>query len=125
MGTGVGGVIDILFLASGGYLIYTAAAAKKKGVVTGNVMLGKNMDENDIRDKAGFIAYMYKRILLAGIMIVLAGILHIINDYYLYSTTLTWIGIGVILAALAIYTAAYLRGQKRFLRVQDKEHRRK
>ncbi len=118
MGAGVGGFIDIMFLASGVYLIYTAVMAKKKGSISGNVMLAKNKNENDIKDREGFISYMYKRVLTAGIMIVIAGIIHMVNDYFIYSKTLTWIGIGVILAAIAIYTAAYLQGQKRYMRIQ-------
>lgn len=120
MGNGIGGMIDILFFASGAYLIYTAVVAKKKGSVTGNVMLGKDMAENDIKDKAGFIAYMYRRILLAGVMIIVGSMIHLVNDYYLFSPVLTWIGIAVILAAIVVYTASYLRGQKRYLRKQGK-----
>ena len=118
-------MIDILFFVSGIYLIYTAVMAKKKGNVTGNVMLAKDMTEKDIRDKTGFIEYMYKRILLAGVMIIVASIIHLVNDYYLSSPILTWIGIAVILAAIVIYTVAYLRGQKRYLREQEKKTGRK
>lgn len=120
MGSGVGGMIDILFLISGVYLIFTAVMAKKKGNVVSNVMLGKDVTENDITDKAGFIGYMCKRIFLAGVMIIAASIIHIVNDYYIHSMALTWAGIGVILAAIVIYTAAYLRGQKRYLKTQKK-----
>ena len=121
MGAGVGGMIDILFFGSGVYLIYTAVMAKKNGNIVSNVMLAKSVSENRIKDKLGFIDYMYKRILLAGVMIVIASIIHLVNDYYLYSSTLTWIGIIVILAAIGIYTAAYLRGQKMYMKPQEKK----
>lgn len=118
MGSGAGGMIDILFIISGVYLIFTAVMAKKKGNIVSSVMLGKDVSENDITDKAGFIEYMYKKILLAGIMIIAAGIIHIVNDYYIYSAALTWLGIGMILAAIVIYTVSYRQGQKRYLRKQ-------
>ncbi len=121
MGAGVGGMIDILFFGSGVYLIYMAVMAKKNGNIVSNVMLAKSVSESSIKDKLGFIDYMYKRILLAGVMIVIASIIHLVNDYYLYSSTLTWIGIIVILAAIGIYTAAYLRGQKMYMKPQDKK----
>ena len=121
MGAGVGGMIDILFFGSGVYLIYTAVMAKKNGNIVSNVMLAKSVSENRIKDKLGFIDYMYKRILLAGVMIVIASIIHLVNGYYLYSSTLTWIGIIVILAAIGIYTAAYLRGQKMYMQAQEKK----
>ena len=121
MGAGVGGMIDILFFGSGVYLIYMAVMAKKNGNIVSNVMLAKSVSESSIKDKLGFIDYMYKRILLAGVMIVIASIIHLVNDDYLYSSTLTWIGIIVILAAIGIYTAAYLRGQKMYMKPQDKK----
>lgn len=125
MGSGAGGMIDVLFVLSGIYMIYTAYRAKSKGDIAGNIMLGKDMSENDIVDKAGFISYMYKRIIPAGIMVIVAGMMHMVNDCYIYSSLLTWVGIGMILAAMAIYTAAYLQGKKRYLRVQRKDSHKK
>ena len=120
MGAGVGGMIDILFFGSGVYLIYMAVIAKRNGNIVSNVMLAKDVSESSIKDKLGFIDYMYKRMLLAGVMIVIASIIHLVNDYYIRSGALTWVGIIVILAAIAVYTAAYLRGQKRYIKVQEK-----
>lgn len=112
---GMGGMLDILFLASGIYLIFTAVSAKKRGTIAANVMLSKNATEKDIKDKVGFIEYMYKGILLAGVMIVIAGIIHLVNDYFIHSIQVTWIGIGVILAAIAIYLVTFSRGRKQYM----------
>lgn len=112
---GMGGMIDFLFLASGIYLIYSAVMAKHKGNIAANVMLSKNISENDIRDKVGFIDYMYKKILLAGVMIILASVIHLVNDYYIHAIQLTWIGIAMILLALAIYTFSFMRGRKLYI----------
>lgn len=120
---GMGGMIDFLFLASGIYLIYTAIAAKKRGTIAVNVMLSKNTDEKDIEDKVGFIEYMYKRIFIAGIMIVIASGVHLVNDYYIGSSTLTWVGIAVILIALVVYSAAYMRGQKIYMAQKDRKNK--
>ena len=48
---GMGGMIDFLFLLSGIYLIYTAIVAKKRGAIAANVMLSKNVNVNDIKDR--------------------------------------------------------------------------
>lgn len=125
MGSGIGGMIDVMFVVSGIYLIWMARRAKTKGNVAGNIMLGKDMSENDIVDKAGFIEYMYRKILFSGIMIIAAGILHMVNDCYFYSSALTWIGIALILVAMGIYTAAFLQAKKRYFRVQRKESHKK
>lgn len=120
---GMGGVIDFLFLASGIYLIYTAIAAKKRSTITANVMLSKNANEKDIADKAGYIEYMYKKILLAGVMICAASVIHLANDYYIHSQQLTWVGIILIFAALAIYTVAFSRGQKKYMPQYGKQNK--
>lgn len=115
MVTGASGIIDIIFLASGVYLIFTAVMAKKNGNIASNVMLGKNMSEKDIKDKIGFIDYMYKRMIAAGVIIILASAVYMANDYYVHSTVLTWVGIVMILVAIVIYTLSYLRGRKRYI----------
>lgn len=112
---GMGGMIDFLFLLSGIYLIYTAIVAKKRGAIAANVMLSKNVNVNDIKDRAGYIEYMYKKILIAGLMICAASVVHLANDYYIHSQLLTWVGIALIFAALAIYTVAFSRGQKKYM----------
>ena len=112
---GMGGMIDFLFLISGVYLMGTAINAKTQGNISSNVMLSKDTSEKDIEDKAGFINYMYKRVLLAGILIVVAAVVHMINDYYFVSRILTWVGIVIILAALIIYSTAYKHGQKLYM----------
>ena len=108
-------LIDFLFLLSGIYLIYTAIVAKKRGAIAVNVMLSKNVNVNDIKDRVGYIEYMYKKILLAGLMICAASVIHLANDYYIRSQMLTWVGIALIFAALAIYTVAFSRGQKKYI----------
>lgn len=121
---GMGGVIDVLFLASGFYLIWTAIMAKKRGRIAEKVMLSKDASEKDIRDKIGFIEYVYKRIFLAGVLITVSSIIHLANDYYIRSGILTWVGIAGVLLALIIYTTAYLGAQKRYM-VQKDDHKKK
>ena len=120
---GMGGMIDFLFFASGIYLIYTAIIAKKRQTITANVMLSKNANEKDIADKVGYIEYMYKKILLAGVIICIASAVHLVNDYYIHSQALTWVGIVLILAALAMYTIAFSRGQKKYMPQQRKQNK--
>ena len=112
---GMGGVIDFLFLASGGYLVGTAVMAKAQGNIAANVMLGKGVNESDINDKVGFIEFMYKRLMLSGVLIIIASIVHLANDYYFFSGALTLVGIVLILAAIFIYTKAYIDAQKRYI----------
>ena len=112
---GMSGVVDFIFMASGAYLVGTAVMAKAQGKIAANVMLGKNVMESDIQDKMGFIEYMYKRLLLSGVLIIMASVLHLVNDYYIFSNILTIIGVLLIVAALIIYTRSYFNAQRRFM----------
>lgn len=113
---GMGGIIDFLFVISGAYMIGSALMAKRQESVATNIMLGKNMEEKDIEDKAGFIEYMYKRLLAAGLLIMVSGLIHLANDYYFQSTILSWIGIIGIIGALAVYIRAYRTGQRKYMK---------
>ncbi len=112
---GMNGVVDALFFVSGIYLIVSAVMAKSRGVITANVMLGKNMSEQAIKDKTGFIEYMYKRMLASGILIVIGGMINFINDCYYFSRLVTAAGTMVILGAVALYVAAYKKGTKKYM----------
>lgn len=112
---GMGGMIDMMFLASGVYLIWTAVSAKKHGNIAANVMLDKDTNESQFKDKAAFIEYMYKRVFLAGVLIVIGSAVHLLNDYYIFSKGLTWVGIALVFIALVIYISAYMSGRKRYI----------
>ncbi|MBP3476392.1 MAG: hypothetical protein J6K48_08765 [Lachnospiraceae bacterium] len=114
------GFIDLLFLGSGVYLIYTACMAKKNGTIAANVMLDKNADEKSIKDRTGYIEYMYKKIIIAGALIIIAGIVNLVNDYYISSIALNWVGIIMILVAIVVYAVAYKNGRKQYMEIQKK-----
>ncbi len=117
---GMSGFVDVLFLGSGIYLIYTACIAKRNGTITANVMLDKSASEKNIKDKPGYIEYMYKRILIVGALIVLAGMINLVNDYYISSIVLNWVGIIMILAAIILYVITYKNGQKQYMEIKAK-----
>lgn len=117
---GMSGFIDLLFLGSGVYLIYTACMAKKNGTIAANVMLDKNADEKSIKDRTGYIEYMYKKIIIAGALIIIAGIVNLVNDYYISSIALNWVGIIMILVAIVVYAVAYKNGRKQYMEIQKK-----
>ncbi|MBO5474764.1 MAG: hypothetical protein J6A08_13425 [Lachnospiraceae bacterium] len=122
---GMNGLIDILFLGCGIYLIYTACMAKKNGTIATNVMLDKNTNEKSIKDKNGYIEYMYKKIIAAGALIVVSGVVNLINDYYISSMALNWIGILLILAAIVVYIVAYKNGRRIYIEMRKKEEHKK
>lgn len=112
---GMGGTIDLLLLAGGVYLMWTAVSAKRQGNIVANVMLGKDTNEGHVKDKVGFIEYMYKRMLLSGVLIVIGAAVHLVNDFFIFSIALTGVGAALILIALIIYIRAYTGGRKRYI----------
>lgn len=112
---GMDGIIDALFLVSGIYLIISALMAKSKGVITANVMLGKNMSEQRIKDRIGYIEYMYKRMLASGVLIVIGGIINFVNDCFYSSNLVTAAATVIIIGAVALYVIAYKNGTKKYM----------
>ncbi len=102
-------IFDLLIGASGVYLIYIAVVMKKTGEIKTGVIVSKEMDVNKMKDKKGFIDYMFGRVLLAGALIVLsaAGNLAV--------TGLNIAADAVFIAALIIYMVAYRKARKLFI----------
>ncbi|MBD5494046.1 MAG: hypothetical protein HDR12_06640 [Lachnospiraceae bacterium] len=73
--------IVILCVVSGAYLMYAAIEMKYKGRFLKNVVLGNGMNENSIRDKEGFVKYLYIRLLLCGGVDVFIGIACLVCDF--------------------------------------------
>ena len=118
-------IIDILFIGSGFYLIVSALRAKKNQTITADVMLGKNTEEKQVTDKPGYIEYMYKRVLVAGVLVIIAGIMNLVNEAFLFSNLITGIANIVVIAALVLYVVAYKKGQKQYMTMQKKEKKQK
>ena len=63
MGTNL---FDYLIILSGLYLVYTGINMKQTGEIKTGVIVSKDVDVNRIKDKEGFIKYMYARVLIIG-----------------------------------------------------------
>lgn len=73
--------IVILCTLSGAYMMYAAIVMKYKGKFVKSVVLSNGLNENSIRDKEGFIKYLYGRLLACGIADVFMGMACLINDF--------------------------------------------
>lgn len=108
-------IFDLLIAGSGLYLIYTAITMKKHGQVKSGVIVSKDVDVDKIRDKQGFINYMYAKVLLIGILAVVAGSISLLNTK-LHGpdivSVISMIGYLVVLAAFAVAT---VKARKKFI----------
>lgn len=106
--------IDILCMLCGAYLLYTGMAMKVQGKIIGNVVLRKNTDESSIRDKDAFIKYLYLKLVLIGVVIILAAIVSLLDSYMgLPKITSTITGV-VFAAAIIAYAVFVNRALKRY-----------
>ncbi|MBD5520379.1 MAG: hypothetical protein HDR03_04025 [Lachnospiraceae bacterium] len=97
-------LIDIVCIMSGGYLAYSAFSMKSKGEIIANVVLNKAVNENSIKDKEGFIDYIYGKLLLIGIIIILSGVVDVINLNMGGSSVVSIIALIVFAVSLVAYS---------------------
>lgn len=96
-------LIDVLCILSGAYVVYAAVVMKTKGRIINNVILNKGKDESAIRNKREFVQFLYWKLVLFGILIMLAGVMNLINSYTLNSGAVTIASCCLFGAALVGY----------------------
>lgn len=103
---------DVLIVLCGVYVIFTTVKMKNGGEINASVILGKNITEGMIRDRDGFVKYMYPRAMALGIITVVFGII----DFFFGTSKI--VGFSIIVAfliILAIYCHQISIARKRFV----------
>lgn len=109
-------VIDFLCVIGGGYLIYTGIVMKTQGKIVNNVVMNKGADESALRDKEGFINYLFGKLIAIGAVITLAGAANVINDLMLQSSVVSTIASLAFFAAIVTYAVLVNKALKKFLK---------
>ena len=108
-------IFYLFILASGVYLIYTAVMMKRTGEIKAGVIVSKEMDVDKMKDKKGFINYMFGKVLLAGVLIVLSAAVNLAGAGQNGPLWLSMAGNIGFVAALILYMAAYMKARKLFI----------
>lgn len=108
--------IVILCTISGVYMMYAAIVMKYKGKFIKSVVLSNGVDENSIRDKEGFIKYLYIRLLTCGVVDVIMGIICLISDYISGPGIMSVIANLVFFASLVAYMIFINKALKKYVR---------
>ena len=108
-------LLDFVIIFSGVYLAYSALTMKIKGVIVANVVLNPNIKESAIKDKQGFIDYIYIRLLLVGIVIVLSGLANMLNNSMQGSSIISLLTLLVFAASLVAYSIVTKAALKKFM----------
>lgn len=106
---------DLLITGSGFYLIYIAIIMKKKGEIKQGVIVSKDVDIDKIRDKKGFIDYMFSRLLLVGVLTIAAGMVSLLNTYFTGPSYISIIIVVIYLLVLILFTAATVKARKKYI----------
>lgn len=112
---GTTNIFDILIVISGLYMVYTAFIMKSSGKITSGVLLSKDVDVDKIRDKNGFIKYMFGKVLLLGVLTSMIGIGGIIITRLNAPSYFLLIGIGCFIIVLILFTLASFKAKKLFI----------
>lgn len=78
---GMFSIFDIFVVGVGLYLLYTWYLLKFKGEVKESVLLSKGFPYKRCKDKEGYKAFIGPKLLVLGMIALLAGCVGLINDY--------------------------------------------
>lgn len=108
-------VLDFICILCGGYLAYTGTVMKTQGKIISNVVLGKGATEASIRDKEGFIQYLYGKLITIGAVIILAGGVNLVSDYRGGNAIVSFVSCAVFAVAIVIYGVFTNKAMKKFV----------
>ena len=104
-------LIDIVIAAYGAYLIYAAFNLKKNGEIGGAVW-SKDLPMRKCKEKEGFMKFMFPRLLVSGILILVNGILGILDDKMGLPLPLSQLPMAIILFVVVWYILYARKAQK-------------
>ncbi len=61
-------VFDMLVVVCGLYMAYCAVMMKVSGKINSGVVMSRNLEENQLKDKEGFIRYIWWKLLAVGLL---------------------------------------------------------
>ncbi len=106
---------DVLIVMCGIYIIYTMVRMKREGKINPSVLLGKNITESMIKDKEGFIKYMYPKAMGLGIITVVCGIADYLNEIMGNFRIVSFLIMIAFFVVLAIYCVYANKAKKKFI----------
>lgn len=108
-------IFDLLITGSGLYLIYVAVIMKTRGEITKGVIVSRDVNTDSMRDKDGFIRYMYGKSLFMGILTAAAGALNMANFYVQGPAWISMAAVAGYIMALVVFAVFTLKARKKFI----------
>ena len=98
--------IDLLCIIGGGYLVYAGIVMKTQGKIVSNVVMNKGADESAL----------YLKLIIVGVVVMLAGVANIINDLTMQSAILATALNCAFAIAIIVYAVFINKALRKFLK---------
>lgn len=108
-------IFDLLIAGSGVYLIYIAILMKWKGEIRKGVLVSKDVNPERIRDKEGFINYMFPKTIVIGALTVAVGCINMSSPYISGSAWLPLAITAGYFAALMAFASFTMKARRKFI----------
>lgn len=113
-------IFDILVVACGLYMAYCAVMMKTQGRINSGVVMSRSLDESQLKDKQGFIDYLWWKLLAVGLLCAASGLFNITYTKYAQtSEQYVFVEIAVnsvFFVLLIIYGLIVVKAQKKFMK---------
>ena len=109
------GVIDVLIIAYGLYIVYQAFSMKRSRQIPEGIFIAKGLKISEKADVDGYIDYLGPKAVVLGIMGFLCGTLGMLAQSYPEYNWLSIVGYLLFLIALVLFMAASLKARSKFL----------
>lgn len=109
-------IFDIIVIACGLYMAVSGILMKTQGKINTGLVLSKNVKPDQIKDKEGFIKYMWIRLFLCGLFCTLAGFINMILSATEQAMIAELIANTVFMIILIVYWMIVVKAQKEYLK---------
>ena len=113
-------IFDILVTVCGLYMAYCAVMMKTKGRINSGVVMSRSLDESQLKDKEGFINYLWWKLLAVGLLCAASGIFNMTYSKYAASSTqymlIQLILYAVFFILLIVYGLIVVIAQKKYMK---------
>ena len=95
---------SVFILLAGGYILYAAILLKTQKKITKSIMMNQNKSVGQIKDKDGFIRFMFGRTLVVALVTIAAGLWGLLKPYF----GATWVSDVVEIVAFTLVMVFYI-----------------
>ncbi len=106
--------IDVLFVAFGIYMLILDVRMKNEQSIP-NFLISSKVNLERVKNKEGYIKYMYPRIAVFGILTIIISTVLFLDNFLSIPTYISWLAYLIYFAVVVYYCIISVKAQNRFL----------